>query len=260
LYVNPDRERTLSIIRRAEKGGVKVLCITVDAPFLGRRERDMRNKMRSQVSMVQDESNSEKGKVNKNKGVSAALTSFIDPGLCWADLPWFFANTKLPIVLKGVQCGEDAVLAAKAGCAGIIVSNHGGRQLDYARSAIEVLPEVMQHLKAAGLQDKLEVYMDGGVSRGTDIFKALALGARGVGVGRPTLYGLAAYGQAGVERMLDMLQDEFRIALALNGCKSIADIRPEMVITRNLSDHFVPNPSDFLHTQNYIPLSTAARL
>jgi L-lactate dehydrogenase (cytochrome) len=154
---------------------------------------------------------------------------------------------------------------------GIVVSNHGGRQLDYARSAIEVLPEVMAALQQIGAENKLEVFVDGGVRRGTDIFKvrtrclakvvlllnekqALALGAKAVGIGRPVLYGMAAYGQEGVERVLQLLKDELEMVMRLMGTPTLADIKPEMVVTNSLHQHFVPSPADFLSKNVYVPL------
>jgi len=231
------------------------LFITVDAPQLGRREKDMRNKFTA------DEANVQKGSsVQRNQGTARAISAFIDPALSWRDLEWFKSVTSMPIVLKGVQCGEDAVLAAIHGVAGIVVSNHGGRQLDYARSGIEILPEVMHALRKAGLENKIDVFVDGGVRRGTDIFKALALGAKAVGIGRPTLYGLAAYGQEGVEKVINILRDELEVCMKLMGTPTIADIKPEMVITRNLPDHFVPIPQDYLSLTTYEQLTARSKL
>lgn len=125
--------------------------------------------------------------VNRNEGAARYISTFIDPSLSWDDLNWLKSITKMPILLKGIQTSEDAVLAAKHGCAGIVISNHGGRQLDTAPSAIEVLPDVMDALRAEQLDKNFEVYIDGGIRRGSDIFKAIALGAKGVGIGRPAL-------------------------------------------------------------------------
>lgn len=125
--------------------------------------------------------------VNQDKGTSKYISSFVDPSLNWDDLTWLRGLTKMPIVLKGIQTPEDAVLAARHGCAGIVVSNHGGRQLDFSPSPIELLPEIMDALRVEGLDKNFEVYIDGGIRRGSDIFKAIALGAKGVGIGRPSL-------------------------------------------------------------------------
>jgi len=255
LYVNSNRKVTEELVRKAERNGCKAIFITVDAPQLGRREKDMRNKFTAKEANVQ------KGhKVERNQGTARAISSFIDPSLNWADLDWFKSITSLPIVLKGVQCGEDAILAAQHGVAGIVVSNHGGRQLDYGRSAIEILPEVMDALKTIGAEKKLEVFLDGGIRRGTDVFKALALGATAVGVGRPVLYGLASYGQEGVERVINILHDELDMVMKLMGTPSVKDIKPSMCNTRNLADHFVPTPEDYLSSHTYEPLMPRSRL
>jgi len=257
LYVNSSRKITEEVVKRAERGGAKALFITVDAPQLGRREKDMRNKFTSHTSSIQKEKG---GAVNRNQGTARAISSFIDPSLSWKDIEWFKSITSMPIVLKGIQCGDDAILAAKHGVAGIVLSNHGGRQLDYSRSGIEILPEVMDALRSVGAEKKLEVYVDGGIRRGTDIFKALALGAKAVGIGRPTLYGLATYGQEGVEKVVSILRDEFDMTMKLMGCQTLSDIKPGMVITKNLSDHFVPSPKDFLSSTTYEKLIPRSKL
>lgn len=253
LYVNGDREVTKKLIKRAEKGGMKALFITVDAPALGRREKDMRHKMTEQGSDVQKNDDG-KGKVDRSKGTARAISQFIDPALNWDDLAWFKSVTNIPIFLKGIQCAEDAVKAVDYGMAGIVVSNHGGRQIDYCRSGIEVLEEVMVALKKHKTPANFEVYVDGGVRRGVDIFKAIALGANAAGIGRPSLYGLAAYGQPGVERVIEIFKEELEMCMKLMGTPSIADIAPQHVITRNLADHINGVPGDELARQSYIPL------
>ncbi|KAL2148240.1 hypothetical protein VTH82DRAFT_2486, partial [Thermothelomyces myriococcoides] len=183
LYVNKDREITKRIVQHAEERGCKGLFITVDAPQLGRREKDMRMKFTEQGSNVQSGQ-----ATDTSQGAARAISSFIDPSLNWDDIPWFRSITKMPIVLKGVQRVEDVVRAAEAGVQGVVLSNHGGRQLEFARSGIEILAETMPVLRQLGLDNKIEVYIDGGIRRATDILKALCLGARGVGIGRPFLY------------------------------------------------------------------------
>eukprot|EP00164_Ancoracysta_twista_P002679 GFYU01003563.1.p1 GENE.GFYU01003563.1~~GFYU01003563.1.p1 ORF type:complete len:498 (+),score=153.23 GFYU01003563.1:29-1495(+) len=253
LYVNQDRKVTEELVRKAEKLGMKALFVTVDAPQLGRREKDMRNKFddddRPDVQKKHD--------VKKTQGTARAISSFIDPSLSWKDIAWLRSITNMEIILKGVQCGEDAVLAAQHGIKGIVLSNHGGRQLDYARSGIEVLVEVMAALKAAGAEKSMEVYVDGGIRRGTDIFKAIALGATAVGIGRPVLYGMAAYGQEGVEKVIQLLKDELEMVMRLMGTPTLADIRPEMICTRNIGDHIPPMARDSLADATYIPLAPA---
>ncbi|KAL1917337.1 uncharacterized protein VTP21DRAFT_4993 [Calcarisporiella thermophila] len=224
LYVNQDRSATEKLIRQAEKKGCKALFVTVDAPQLGRREKDMRMKYSEAPPDIQSEST-----VDRSQGAARAISSFLDPGFCWEDLKWIREITSMPLILKGVQCGEDAVLAVQHGVQGIVISNHGGRQLDFARSGIEVLPEVMSALRAHNYQNRLEVYVDGGIRRGSDIFKAIALGAKAVGVGRPFLYAMSTYGVEGVVRAIQLLRGELEMTMRLCGCRSISDIREEMI-------------------------------
>jgi L-lactate dehydrogenase (cytochrome) len=260
LYVNPERSRTQEYVEKLEANGVRALFITVDAPQLGRREKDMRNKFTQQGSDVQGDEEDE-GEVDRSQGATRAISSYIDPGLNWDDMPWFQSITKMPILLKGVQCGEDAVMAFKQGLNGCVLSNHGGRQLDTCRSGIEVLPEVMEALDEAGCKrEEFSVFVDGGIRRGADIFKAVALGAKACGVGRPVLYSLASYGEKGIVRMVHMLMDELQMVMRLSGTPNVASITPEHVITRNLADHIVPLPVDNLVQKTYMPLMPAARL
>ena len=246
-----DRRVTESLVKRAGNLGAKALFVTVDAPQLGRREKDMRTKFVDDAPDVQDE-----GTVDRSRGAARAISAFIDPSLSWDDITWFKSITSLPIMLKGVQSGHDAILAVKAGVAGMVISNHGGRQLDTARSSVEVLEEVMEALRMESLQDTVEVFVDGGFRRGTDIFKALALGAKAVGLGRPFLYSMSAYGQAGVERLIDLLKDELDMVMRLMGTPDLAAIRREMVVTKSLSAHVGSAPKDALSRQVYEPLKT----
>mmetsp|Transcript_75996 Transcript_75996/g.171847 ORF Transcript_75996/g.171847 Transcript_75996/m.171847 type:complete len:520 (+) Transcript_75996:82-1641(+) len=260
LYVNPERSRTQEYVSKLEEAGVKALFVTVDAPQLGRREKDMRNKFTQQGSDVQNDDD-EGGEVDRSQGATRAISSYIDPGLCWDDVPWLKSITKMKVLLKGVQCGEDAVAAYKAGLAGCVLSNHGGRQLDTCRPGIEVLPEVMEALKEAGASKQdFVVFIDGGIRRGADLFKAVALGAAGCGAGRPVLYSLASYGEKGIVRMVHMLQDELLMVMRLSGTPNIASITPQHVIAKNLGDHIVPLPTDNLVSKTYMPLLPAARL
>ncbi|KAI8344929.1 FMN-dependent dehydrogenase-domain-containing protein [Blakeslea trispora] len=248
LYVNGNREVSEKFVRHAESRGMKGLFITADAPQLGHREKDMRQKYSQEEP---DEFTRSGSEINRDQGAARAISSFIDPSLCWDDVAWFKSITKMPILIKGIQTPEDAVLAAKHGCQGIVLSNHGGRQLDFAPSSIEILAETMEALKKENLDKGFEVYIDGGIRRGTDIFKAIALGAKGVGIGRPCLYAMSTYGVAGVERLLELLQDEFEMVMRLMGVTSIAEIKPSMVDIRNIKDHFVSNPTDYLASSAY---------
>merc|ERR1719281_1902920 len=254
LYVNPERSRTQEYVEKLEAAGVKALFITVDAPQLGRREKDMRNKFTQQGSDVQGD-DEEEGEVDRSQGATRAISSYIDPSLNWEDVPWLQSITKMKVLLKGVQCGEDAVRAYQAGLNGCVLSNHGGRQLDTCRSGIEVLPEVMEALRKAGVRkEEFSVFVDGGIRRGADIFKALALGASAIGIGRPVLYSLASYGEKGIVRMVHMLQDELLMVMRLSGTPTIESITENHVITRNLADHVVPLPADNLVQGTYMPL------
>ncbi|GME23471.1 putative mitochondrial cytochrome protein [Neofusicoccum parvum] len=251
LYVNKNRDITKRIVEHAEKRGCKGLFITVDAPQLGRREKDMRSKFDDVGSNVQSGSNDS---VDRSQGAARAISSFIDPSLSWKDIPWFQSITKMPIILKGVQCVEDVLKAVEAGVQGVVLSNHGGRQLDFARSGVEVLAEVMPILRQRGWENKIEVYIDGGVRRATDIIKALCLGAKGVGIGRPFLYAMSAYGLAGVDRAMQLLKDEMEMNMRLIGCSSIDQLNPNLVDTRGLSMHNASIPSDTLSLNVYDPL------
>lgn len=197
------------------------------------------------------EQESEGMEMDRSQGASRAISSFISPSLSWKDLKWLRSLTDLPLVLKGVQTAEDAILAAEHGCNGIVLSNHGGRQLDYARAAIEILPEVMEALRSRNLDRKVEVYVDGGIRRASDIFKAVALGAKAVGIGRPFLYAMSSYGQPGVERAIQLLQDEMEMVMRLMGAPTIPDITASMVCTRSLSMHVSTFPKDHLAAKTY---------
>lgn len=249
LYVNKDREITKRYVQHGEKRGIRGLFITVDAPQLGRREKDMRSKYNESAAKVQ----TNETKLDRSQGAARAISSFIDPSLCWDDIEWFRSITKMPIILKGVQRHEDALKAVEYGLQGVVLSNHGGRQLDFARSGIEILVEVMDALKKKGWEKKLEVYVDGGVRRGTDIIKAVCLGARGVGIGRPFLYAMSAYGQPGVEKAIQrfvlsnpnlmvVLKDEMEMNMRLIGARTLDELDQSFVDTRALSTHIGISP------------------
>ncbi|CAG8982946.1 hypothetical protein HYALB_00003524 [Hymenoscyphus albidus] len=249
LYVNKDREITKKIVQHAESRGCKGLFITVDAPQLGRREKDMRSKFTDVGTNVQAGSTTD-----NSQGAARAISSFIDPALSWKDIPWFLSITKMPIILKGVQRVEDVIRAVEAGVQGVVLSNHGGRQLDFARSGIEVLAEVMPVLRERGWEDRIEIYIDGGVRRATDIIKALCLGAKGVGIGRPFLYAMSAYGPPGLDRAMQLLKDEMEMNMRLIGCNSVDQLNPTLVDTRGLSMHTTNVPVDNLGMAVYDPL------
>jgi L-lactate dehydrogenase (cytochrome) len=253
LYVNKNREITKRIVQHAEKRGCKGLFITVDAPQLGRREKDMRSKFEDTGSNVQ---NKEGDNVDRSQGAARAISSFIDPSLSWKDIPWFMSITKMPIILKGVQRVEDVIRAVETGVQGVVLSNHGGRQLDFARSGIEILAEVMPVLRERNLQDKIEIFVDGGVRRATDIIKALCLGAKGVGIGRPFLFAMSAYGLPGVDRAMQLLKDEMVMNMRLIGASSVDQLDPTMIDTTGLKMHTTGVPTDTLSLKAYDSLIT----
>jgi len=249
LYVNRDRAITRRIVQHAEARGCQGLFVTVDAPQLGRREKDMRVKFADVGSSVQEVGGTA---VDRSQGAARAISSFIDPSLSWADITWLLGITKLPVVLKGVQCVEDVLRAVEAGVQGVVLSNHGGRQLDFAPSGIELLAEVMPVLRGRGWEDRIEIFIDGGVRRATDILKALCLGARGVGIGRPFLYAMSAYGLDGVDRAMQLLKDEMEMNMRLIGARKVADLRPSLVDPRGLGGgHHAMVPTDTLGSGVY---------
>ena len=228
LYVYRDRGATAELVARAEAAGCKALVLTVDAPLLGCRERDVRNRFQLPAGLsVRNLVPAGDGALiddGRDSGLAAYFTALIDPSLSWKDVEWLRARTRLPVLIKGLVRPDDARRAVDAGAAGIVVSNHGGRQLDTSPATIDVLPSVMD---AVG--DRLPVLLDGGVRRGTDVIKALALGARAVLVGRPILWGLAAAGQAGAVEVLEILRRELDLGMALCGCPDVASIGRDLI-------------------------------
>ncbi|KAF8070715.1 FMN-dependent dehydrogenase-domain-containing protein [Lyophyllum atratum] len=250
---------TKRIVQHAEKRGIKGLFITVDAPQLGRREKDMRMKFEAEDPSEVTQAGSEG--VDRSQGAARAISSFIDPGLKWEDLKWFKSITTMPLILKGVQCWEDALEAYDLNLAGVVLSNHGGRQLDFSRSGIEVLVEVVEKLKEKrGVtfpNEKFQLFVDGGVRRATDVLKAIALGATAVGIGRPFLYAYSAYGPEGMDKALQILHDEFEMNMRLLGAPTIKDVVPAMVDASNIHTHIVSVPGDRLYESNYEGLQHA---
>lgn len=231
LYVYKDRNVVAQLVRRAEKAGFKAIALTVDTPRLGRREADIKNRFTLPPFLtLKNFEGLDLGKMDKanDSGLASYVAGQIDRSLSWKDVKWLQSITSLPILVKGVLTGEDARLAVQNGAAGIIVSNHGARQLDYVPATITALEEVV---KAA--QCRIPVFLDGGVRRGTDVFKALALGASGVFIGRPVVFSLAAEGELGVRKVLQMLRDEFELSMALSGCTSLNEITRKHIITES---------------------------
>jgi 4-hydroxymandelate oxidase len=236
LYIYRDRGVTAELVQRAESAGCTALVLTVDAPLLGRRERDLLNgfhpppevdvpnlgvTLRQTLAGGHDDA-------TLSDTTASALAEFFgqhwDPSISWRDLAWLQSITTLPILVKGVVRGDDAVLALEHGAAGVIVSNHGGRQLDTAIPTARALPEV-----AAAMAGRGTLLVDGGIRRGTDVLKALAMGAQAVLLGRPVLWGLAVNGQHGARHVLQLLKDECDLALALAGCRTPAEVTGDLL-------------------------------
>lgn len=220
LYVYRSREITRTLVARAEAAGYRAICLTVTVPVQGNRERDARNGFRLPTSLRManfDGLDQEHMPDASGSGLEALIAREFDSSLTWEILGWIRSQTGLPVVVKGVADGRDAALAVEHGAAAVIVSNHGGRQLDCEAATLAVLPEVVE---AAG--GRVPVLVDGGVRRGTDVAKALALGARAVLIGRPYLWGLAVNGEAGVAAVVDTLRSELTRTMALMGCPHLA--------------------------------------
>jgi 4-hydroxymandelate oxidase len=227
LYIYKDRGITRELIARAERAGAQAIVLTVDAPVWGTREKDVRNGFQLKPGLaVENVAPAGKGDFPRveGSGLAAYVNTLFDGGLSFRDLEWLCANTKLPVVVKGVCHPQDAVESARCGAKAVVVSNHGGRQLDGCPATIEVLPEIVE-----ALAGRIETYVDGGVRRGTDVIKALALGARAVLLGRPVLWGLAVDGEKGVLDVLGLMRRELSDAMALCGCTRVEQIRRELI-------------------------------
>ncbi|GJP95901.1 putative integral membrane protein [Aspergillus niger] len=249
LYVNKDREVSRRLLRTAEENGAKAIFVTVDAPVAGKREADERvpldpHDIRFRTPLPMSGAciggNDEKG-----GGLGRSMGQYIDAGFTWEDLAWLKQNTFLPIVLKGVQTAEDAVLAVEHGVDGIVVSNHGGRSLDTSTSSIAVLLEIRR--RCPQVFDRLEVFVDGGIRRGTDIIKAICLGAKAVGMGRHFLYSLC-YGQEGVERLIEIMRDELETTMKLLGITDLSQAHLGLLNTLDV-DHLIPKQSASLYSE-----------
>lgn len=215
LYVHRDRVVTRDLVQRAEAAGCTVLCITVDSPVIPMRDREKRRGLRLPYT----------GQPSSPGGrVSPIYADALDPTVTWETVAWIRSFAKIPVLLKGILAPDDARRAAGEGVAGVIVSNHGGRNLDTTPATIEALPAV-----AEAVQGRMTILLDGGVRRGTDVVKALALGARAVLIGRPYLWGLAVDGAAGVQRVIEILRAELEAAMALCGAPSLVKISRQLV-------------------------------
>lgn len=245
LYVQTERKKSEDYLARINRiDAIKFVCLTLDAPVPGKREEDERSKniQEDHSSAIKDAGGAS---LKGGGGIGQSLFFGTDPSLTWTEtLPWLKKNTDKPIILKGLQTHEDAYLAAQYApqVRGIILSNHGGRAADTAPPAIHTLLEIRKYCPE--VLSKIDVIIDGGVKRGTDIVKALCLGAKAVGVGRAALYGLAASGVEGVERVLEILRDETATAMRLLGAESVQQLGLWHINTRAVERDIYDGPSN----------------
>lgn len=229
LYLQPEREATLELVRRAAEAGFEALVVTADAPVNGVRNREHRTGFQLPAGVAAVNLPARQAPPTRSSdGSSIVFGHFVANAPTWDDIGWLRGQTSLPIVLKGILSPEDAILAIDHGVDGVIVSNHGGRTLDTAVASLDALPAI-----ATAVAGRVPVLLDGGIRRGTDILKALALGANAVLVGRPIVFGLAVNGAFGVSHVLRLLRDEFEVAMALTGCKSVSEIGPHLLHRRS---------------------------
>ena len=221
IYLQRDRAHTLEIIRIAEDSGYEAFMLTVDTPVLGARDREKRARFQlpPHLEMANFPRLTDGYGPNQHHDPESIYNPYLDPSLTWDAIDWLHAHTRLPVFAKGILAPEDAQLAIDHGVAGVVVSNHGGRNLDTVPATIDALPEVV-----AAVSGRVPVLVDGGIRRGTDVLKALALGATAVQIGRPYLWGLAVAGDQGVARAIAILRRELEAAMALCGVTRLADI------------------------------------
>ncbi|WVQ94678.1 hypothetical protein IAU59_001758 [Kwoniella sp. CBS 9459] len=237
LYVDRNRPKSEALLEKINGLGLKAIFVTVDAAAPGKREADERS--RAEVEVASGISGGKISSDNKGGGIGRSVGGFIDPKLNWNDIAWLRKHTKLPIGLKGVQTVEDAMKAAEMGCEAIYLSNHGGRALDGSPPALYTLLEINK--QCPELLKKCEVYIDGGCRRGTDVVKALCLGAKGVGMGRPFLYSLT-YGEEGVVHAIEIMRDEIQTTLRLLGVNRLDQLGPHLLNTRALDNLVFDKP------------------
>jgi 4-hydroxymandelate oxidase len=219
LYVQQDRALTRDLVQRAEAAGCGAICVTVDTPVLGTRYREARGGFELPAGLDRANLRGWKGATASHLDESGVYSEVLDAAMTWETIDWILGFAKVPILLKGILAPADAELAVEHGLAGIMVSNHGARNLDTTPATIEALPYVVE-----AVDGRLPVLLDGGIRRGTDVIKALALGARAVLVGRPYLWGLAAAGAEGVAGVMSLLRNELLSAMALCGCPTLEAI------------------------------------
>ncbi|XP_068186286.1 2-Hydroxyacid oxidase 2-like isoform X2 [Antennarius striatus] len=220
IYVFQDRKFSEQIVRRVEALGYKAIVLTADVPYFGNRRNFILNQFKLPPHLQLKIFNG----LHQQENAVPEKYHTSDPSITWKDVHWLQSITSLPIIIKGILTKEDAELAVEHGVQGIIVSNHGGRQLDGTLATIDALSEIVGAVKG-----RIEVYLDGGIRTGSDILKALALGAKCVFIGRPVLWGLAYKGEEGVREVLQILKNEFRLAMTLSGCRNVAEINRNLI-------------------------------
>ena len=224
LYWQGNRDATLSLVRRAEAAGYRTLVLTVDAPVSGARNREQRAGFSVPPAVAQ--SNVAPIRLPAlGEHMSPVFDGLMTLAPTWEDMAWLIAQTKLPLLFKGIMHPDDAVKAVDTGAAGVVVSNHGGRVLDTAPTTLSVLSDVV-----AAVNGAVPVLVDGGIRRGTDILKARALGATAVMIGRPYIHALATAGALGVAHLIRLLREELEIAMALTGCATLDDIHRDILV------------------------------
>lgn len=226
LYMHPERAVSTAFVERAVDAGYSAILLTVDLTRTGRRERDIRNafSLPEGLSYANLESRRRAATADGPDPFARNVNANTNASIGWEDLEWLVAKTSLPVIVKGVVRADDARRAVDAGARGLVVSNHGGRQLDYAIASLDALPEVVQVVRG-----EVPVLLDGGVRRGTDVLKALCLGAGGVLIGRPYLYALAVGGADGVRGMLEMLREEIALSMSLLGARRLSDLSQDLL-------------------------------
>jgi 4-hydroxymandelate oxidase len=235
LYVFRDRELTRELVARAAAAGAAALVVTVDTPVLGRREADARNRFALPPGIAMPNVQLPAPRVPTEAGAGSAWTTAaaaVESALTWDDLDWLASLSPLPVIPKGILHPDDAVRAVDHGARAVMVSNHGGRQLDSAIAALDALPAVVE-----AVAGRAEVLVDGGVRRGTDVLKALALGARAVLIGRPIHWGLAVDGEAGVRHVLELLRTELALDLLLCGLAKPGDVDRSLLVPSDALNH-----------------------
>jgi isopentenyl diphosphate isomerase/L-lactate dehydrogenase-like FMN-dependent dehydrogenase len=229
IYIYKDREITKNLIKSASDLGYKAIMLTVDVPFYSKRPRELKTPIEipSSLYMVNLINAGLELKNISPSLIPQYLASLLSSNISWKDIDWLRSITSLPIILKGILHPEDIQIAIENSIEGVILSNHGGRQLDTAITSLESLQLVKDDLK-----EKIEIIVDGGVRKGIDILKALALGAKGVMIGRPIIWGLAVNGEKGVSAVINNLKEELILAMALTGCSSIKDINENILLQK----------------------------